>query len=114
MLAQTELRAVRGAKSVEVRLIWANKGEFVKRISEVCPDQEFQLGAGDDRTDEEIFERLPDDAWTINVGRRRSRARFQLSGPSDMLNLLESFAEAATASPAVESLAAKAKASFEG
>jgi trehalose 6-phosphate synthase/phosphatase len=113
MLAQTELRAVRGAKSVEVRLIWANKGEFVKRISEVCPAQQFQLGAGDDRTDEEIFERLPDHAWTINVGRRRSRARFQLRGHSDMWNLLESFIEA-TASPALESLAARATTTVEG
>ena len=113
MLAQTELRAVRGAKSVEVRLIWANKGEFVKRISEVCPAQQFQLGAGDDRTDEEIFDRLPDDAWTINVGRRRSRARFQLRGHSDMWNLLESFIEA-TASPALESLAARATTTVEG
>ncbi|HEX8651062.1 MAG TPA: bifunctional alpha,alpha-trehalose-phosphate synthase (UDP-forming)/trehalose-phosphatase [Pyrinomonadaceae bacterium] len=113
MLAHTELRAVRGAKSVEVRLIWANKGEFVKRISEVCPDQQFLLGAGDDRTDEEIFERLPADAWTIHVGRRRSLARFQLRDHADMWNLLESFAEA-DSSPAFDSLAAKATASFEG
>jgi trehalose 6-phosphate synthase/phosphatase len=94
MLAQTELRAVRGAKSVEVRLTWANKGEFVKRIGEFCPDCEFQLGAGDDRTDEEIFERLPDDAWTIHVGNRRSRARFRLPDYGAMWNLLERFAEA--------------------
>jgi trehalose 6-phosphate synthase/phosphatase len=110
MLAQTELRAVRGAKSVEVRLIWANKGEFVKRICEVCPAQEFKLGAGDDRTDEEIFERLPDDAWTIHVGRRRSRARFRLRGHADMCNLLESFVEA-DAHRAVDSLAVQTMAS---
>ncbi|MGB7924048.1 MAG: bifunctional alpha,alpha-trehalose-phosphate synthase (UDP-forming)/trehalose-phosphatase [Pyrinomonadaceae bacterium] len=115
MLAQTELRAVRGAKSVEVRLTWANKGEFVKRIGEVCPAQQFLLGAGDDRTDEEIFERLPGDAWTINVGRRRSRARFQLRGHADMWRLLESFVEAATttASQTVEPLAAQAAGSVE-
>jgi trehalose 6-phosphate synthase/phosphatase len=94
MLAQTELRAVRGAKSIEVRLIWANKGEFVKRIVEVCPAHQFRLGAGDDRTDEEIFERLPVDAWTIHVGRRRSLARFQLRDYREMWNLLESFAAA--------------------
>ena len=112
MLAQTELRAVRGAKSVEVRLTWANKGEFVRWISEVCPTRQFQLGAGDDRTDEEIFERLPDDAWTINVGRRRSRARFQLRGHSDMWKLLEGFIEA-TASPAPEPRARQATAAVE-
>ena len=32
MLAETELTAVRGHKSVEVRLVWAHKGEVVHRL----------------------------------------------------------------------------------
>ncbi|HYE64998.1 MAG TPA: bifunctional alpha,alpha-trehalose-phosphate synthase (UDP-forming)/trehalose-phosphatase, partial [Pyrinomonadaceae bacterium] len=94
MLADTELRAVRGQKSVEVKLIWANKGEVLARLNEACPDPDFRLAAGDDRTDEDLFAKLTDHAWTIHVGENRSRAQFSLPGPEAMLQLLESFADA--------------------
>ena len=63
MLAETELRAFRGAKIVEVKPIWANKGEVFERLSERLgkgqPPFDFLFAAGDDRTDEDLFERCP-------------------------------------------------------
>jgi len=91
MLAETNLRAVRGQKSVEVKLIWANKGEVMKRLTYACPQPDFLLAAGDDRTDEDLFARLPRTAWTIHVGGNTSRARYRLSGPDEMRRLLYSF-----------------------
>jgi trehalose 6-phosphate synthase/phosphatase len=88
LLAETELRAVRGQKSVEVRLAWANKAEAVKRLGEVLPAPDFRLAVGDDPSDEDLFEQLPPESWTIHVGTGRSRARFQLANPDAVVRLL--------------------------
>jgi trehalose 6-phosphate synthase/phosphatase len=94
MLADTELRAVRGQKSVEVKLLWANKGEVLARLEDAFPSPTFLFAAGDDRTDEDLFERLPEEAWTVHIGVNRSRARFRLPNPRAMHKLLAAFAEA--------------------
>jgi trehalose 6-phosphate synthase/phosphatase len=95
MLAETELRAVRGHKSVEVRPIWASKGEVLHLLDEVPPAEGFCLAVGDDRTDEDLFEQLPPRAWTIRVGVEPSRARFRLPDPSSVLTLLHRLARLA-------------------
>ena len=94
LLAETELRAVRGHKSVEVRLAWANKGEAVRRLESDWPEAGFVLGAGDDRTDEDMFERLGAAAWTVHVGEGPSRARFRLASPAQVVSLVEALAGA--------------------
>jgi len=88
MLAESELRATRGQKSVEVKLSWANKGEVAAQMVNDVPEPVFKLAIGDDRTDEELFERLPDDAWTIHVGDGASRARFRLASPRAVCEFL--------------------------
>lgn len=94
MLADTQLRAVRGQKSVEVKLMWADKGEVMSRLARECTPPDFLLAAGDDKTDEDLFARLPATAWTIHVGENQSRARFRLPGPDEMCSLLLEFAAA--------------------
>jgi trehalose 6-phosphate synthase/phosphatase len=96
MLAETELCAVRGQKSIEVRLAWANKGEAALRLLDGA-DWGFVLGLGDDRTDEDLFERLPPGAFTVKVGAGPTQARFRLSGPPAVRSLLDSLASAAPA-----------------
>ncbi|HZH30447.1 MAG TPA: bifunctional alpha,alpha-trehalose-phosphate synthase (UDP-forming)/trehalose-phosphatase [Pyrinomonadaceae bacterium] len=95
MLADTELRAYRGQKIVEVKPGWANKGEVLARLSGSAPCAEFCLAAGDDRTDEDLFARLPEDAWTIHIGDRRTRAKYCLADQAALLRLLTRFAAAA-------------------
>ncbi|HEX8459443.1 MAG TPA: bifunctional alpha,alpha-trehalose-phosphate synthase (UDP-forming)/trehalose-phosphatase [Pyrinomonadaceae bacterium] len=92
MLADTELRAYRGQKTVEVKPGWANKGEVLARLSEAAPQAEFCLAAGDDRTDEDLFARLPEDAWTIHIGDRRTRAKYCLADQTELRRLLTRFA----------------------
>jgi trehalose 6-phosphate synthase/phosphatase len=94
LVAETELRAFHGNKIVEIKPVWANKGEVVTRLANVAPEPDFRLGAGDDRTDEDLFARLPDDAWSVHVGDKDSRARFCLSSPQELRWLLSKFAEA--------------------
>jgi trehalose 6-phosphate synthase/phosphatase len=99
MLAESELCAVRGQKSVEVRLSWANKGEVAAQMVNDLPESAFKLAIGDDRTDEDLFERLPDDAWTIHVGGGASRARFRLSGPREVCEFLDALASVEAETP---------------
>ena len=91
MLADTQLRAVRGQKSVEVKLIWANKGEVYARMMRNNAVPDFLLAAGDDATDEDLFARLPDEAWTIHIGRNQSRARYRLVDCFELKRLLNDF-----------------------
>jgi trehalose 6-phosphate synthase/phosphatase len=94
MLAETELRAFRGQKSVEVKLVWANKGEVLARLAEGAAEEAtFCFAAGDDRTDEDLFARLPAEAWTVHIGDRRSRAQFSLRSPAELRQLLNTLAD---------------------
>ncbi|HVV44468.1 MAG TPA: bifunctional alpha,alpha-trehalose-phosphate synthase (UDP-forming)/trehalose-phosphatase, partial [Bryobacteraceae bacterium] len=88
MLAETELRAIRGKKIVEVRPGWLHKGSVARRFVELAGAAEFQLAAGDDRTDEDMFESLDGKAWTVHVGGGRSRARFAVQAPESVIALL--------------------------
>jgi trehalose 6-phosphate synthase/phosphatase len=88
MLAESPVKAMKGQKTVEVKSLWANKGQVYSRLllSGTMPD--FIMAAGDDVTDEDLFIRLPESAWTIHVGRNQSRAKYYLSSPDEMLALL--------------------------
>jgi trehalose 6-phosphate synthase/phosphatase len=87
-LADTELIAQHGNKIVEVKPTWANKGEVLARLQHACPDPDFLFFAGDDRTDEDLFARLPETAWSIHVGEGASAARFRVSDPARVQALL--------------------------
>jgi trehalose-6-phosphatase len=64
------------------------------------------MAAGDDVTDEDLFARLPESAWTIHVGRNQSRARFYVPNPDEMIALLAKLLEVhhKTAIPKLELL----------
>jgi trehalose 6-phosphate synthase/phosphatase len=93
MLAETEQRAVRAHKAVEVRPAWANKGAVLAFLEKAHPDADFRLAIGDDRTDEDLFEQMPDDAITVRVGPGNSRARYGLADPQAVRRFLERMAQ---------------------
>jgi trehalose 6-phosphate synthase/phosphatase len=95
MLADSELQAIRGNKTVEVRLVWANKGSVVDRLEAEHRDATFRLAMGDDRTDEDLFERLRDRAWTVRVGEGPSTARYSVRTPAEVCSFLGRLSEAA-------------------
>jgi trehalose 6-phosphate synthase/phosphatase len=94
MLAETELRASRGAKTIEVRPVWVNKGETLERLVAAQPDPDFLFAAGDDRTDEDLFERIRGEAWTVHVGTGPTHAAFAVPNCESIRRLLEIFAGA--------------------
>ena len=91
MLAETELRAFRGDKVVEVKPVWANKGEALDRLLAVLSSPDFLFAAGDDRTDEDLFEHLPTEAWTVHIGPGPTRAAFVLPDFESLRKVLEMF-----------------------
>jgi len=100
MLAETELRAFRGEKIVEVKPVWANKGEAIRQLLRNFPDRDFILAAGDDRTDEDLFERAPSNAWTVHIGPGPTRASYVVTDLRVLRGVLEVLATAgAVASP---------------
>ncbi|HYP13719.1 MAG TPA: bifunctional alpha,alpha-trehalose-phosphate synthase (UDP-forming)/trehalose-phosphatase [Bryobacteraceae bacterium] len=88
MLAETELRAYRGNKIVEVKPLSANKGAFASTFLQSYGEVGFMLAAGDDRTDEDLFASLPDGAWLIHIGNGISRAAYRAASPADFRQLL--------------------------
>lgn len=76
-----------GNKVVEIKNNVVNKGKTALNwISRQT--WEFILAIGDDRTDEDLFEAVPPDAYSIKVGLAPSRARFNLVSQRDVLPLL--------------------------
>jgi len=71
------LRIQEGAKVIEVKNSSINKGRAALRLLEKFrPD--FVLAFGDDRTDEDLFTRLPAEAHTIKVGIAATAARYNV------------------------------------
>jgi trehalose 6-phosphate synthase/phosphatase len=92
MLAETELRAYRGNKIVEVKPMWANKGGLVRQLLEDHAGADFLLAIGDDRTDEDMFAELPQSAWSLHVGSGPTRAAYRLRDPDAVRALLRRLA----------------------
>lgn len=77
-----------GDKIIEIKPVDISKGSAAAELSDMHqPD--FILVAGDDFTDEDMFRELADRAVTIKVGPGHTRARYRLSGVSDMTQLLQ-------------------------
>ena len=91
MLAETELRASRGQKIVEIKAVWVNKSEAVERLLAAQPEPDFLFAAGDDRTDEDLFERLQDNTWTVHVGSGPTRAAYAVPDFESIRALLGMF-----------------------
>ena len=88
-LVGTDLVVLSGRKVIEVRFGWATKGDAALAIRNWIPAPDFELAAGDDRTDEDLFGRLPDTAWTLHVGPAASRARYRVRDSADVLSILD-------------------------
>lgn len=88
LLSDADARPVMGHKIVEVRPPWANKGAFVSELVSSSEHCDFQLAAGDDTTDEDMWDKVEPGAFTIHVGHGHSRARYRVKGPESIVQLL--------------------------
>ena len=88
-LTTKQLSILDGNKVVEIKPDQVNKGRAAQRwIAAYEPT--FLLAAGDDKTDEDMFKALPNDAVTIKIGPGHSAARFGVSDHRQFRSFLHS------------------------
>jgi trehalose 6-phosphate synthase/phosphatase len=87
------LQIIDGHKVVEVKMAGYNKGTAARKlISSGMND--FILAIGDDKTDEELFEALPETAVTIRVGKGPTKASYNFTKQSSVISFIERLIEA--------------------
>jgi trehalose 6-phosphate synthase/phosphatase len=87
-----DLTTFEGPRVIEVKSTLASKAQAVMNWLE-SGDYDFILAAGDDRTDEELFAALPEDAHSIRIRLAPSSAHYFLDSDDELRALLEEFAE---------------------
>ena len=90
--ANIGVQILQGRKVIEVRNSGMNKGDAGSNwISENHFD--FIMAIGDDWTDEDLFNVLPETAYSIKVGMTQSKARFNLHAQEDVVKLIQELAK---------------------
>lgn len=92
MAEQLGLRVIPGKLVVEVQPRGFNKGTTAQRWLKTG-DYDFMLAAGDDVTDEDLFQAMPTGSFTVKVGAGKTRAAYRLPSPKAMLELLKLLAK---------------------
>ncbi len=87
-----QLQVLEGNMVVEIKPAIVNKGVAAKMWLEKYP-ADFVIALGDDRTDEDTFKALPEDAFTIKVGFEATEARFFVPSTVEVHALLADFTE---------------------
>ncbi|HEX6563579.1 MAG TPA: bifunctional alpha,alpha-trehalose-phosphate synthase (UDP-forming)/trehalose-phosphatase [Chthoniobacterales bacterium] len=80
--ANQPIKVRHGKKMVEVNAAEINKGAAVARVLEKLPDYGIAICAGDDLTDEGMFELTLPRLLTIKVGPGLTQARFRIADPA--------------------------------
>ncbi|CAN5879917.1 bifunctional alpha,alpha-trehalose-phosphate synthase (UDP-forming)/trehalose-phosphatase [soil metagenome] len=81
------LQLLEGDKVIEIKNVEVNKGKAAFRWIETYP-HDYVLAIGDDKTDEDTFKAMPDNAFTIKVGNSRSVAKYYLDSFQEVRSLL--------------------------
>jgi trehalose 6-phosphate synthase/phosphatase len=83
-----DLTILEGNKVIEIKNRGINKGRAAMRwLSD--NDWDFILALGDDWTDEDLFEAMPESAYTIKVGLDASKAKYYVTGHKMVRELLQ-------------------------
>ncbi len=84
---ELNLQVIDGNKVVEVKKTAFNKGTATRTFVETG-DFDFILAIGDDTTDEDMFEALPDTSFTIKIGDDLSAARNHIRSQDEVFHFL--------------------------
>jgi trehalose 6-phosphate synthase/phosphatase len=88
LTANLNLVVSEGSKVLEVKHGGVNKGR-ASQFWTMEKEWDFIMAIGDDWTDEDLFEAMPERAYSIKVGVGLSKARFYVLGHKDVRGLLE-------------------------
>ena len=93
LIRNGQLQVIDGNKVIEIRVLGIDKGLAAKKLMDGSPS-DFILVVGDDRTDEDMFRTLSEQAVTIKVGRGHSIAQYSITHHEEVIRLLQAFAHA--------------------
>ncbi len=88
LLSNAPVEILPGEKVIEVRAYGINKGTVVAPLLATAAPGTLTVAFGDDRTDEDLFAALPEDAVAVHVGPQPSRAQVRLASVDDARALL--------------------------
>lgn len=86
--ARNEIEVLKGNKVVELKCSGVSKGETARQMIN-SGDYGFIMAAGDDDTDETLFQILPKGSYAIKIGKQKSFADYYLDSSADLLSILE-------------------------
>lgn len=90
LTANLNLEIMDGDKVIEIKYSGINKGRAAtKKLGNTKYD--FLLAIGDDWTDEYTFDAMPEDAYTIKVGTKTTKANFYIESVENVRILLKDF-----------------------
>jgi len=87
---ESRLQIIEGDKVLEIKSMLYDKGTAAKGIIDL-DKYDFIIAIGDDRTDEDLFSVIPPYGYTIKVGRKPSKAQFNIRDQSQICNILATF-----------------------
>jgi trehalose 6-phosphate synthase/phosphatase len=91
-ISNLNIGLMEGDNVIEIKSLESSKGKTASRlISE--KDYDFILAAGDDLTDETMFEKLPESAHSIKIGLGNTSAKYNLYDVDEFRKLLKNFGE---------------------
>ena len=87
MVANNELSILQGNKVIEIKSSNVNKGRAMNQII-LQKTYDFIAIAGDDWTDEYMFDEAPERAYTLKVGLENTKAKYHIKSHEKVLELL--------------------------
>ena len=88
--ANANVQILPGNKIVEIRNAGVNKGAAAKSFLEKT-NYDFILAIGDDTTDEDLFQAIPEFGYSIRVGMNQTHAKYSLANSFAVVDLLKQF-----------------------
>ncbi|TSE07374.1 bifunctional alpha,alpha-trehalose-phosphate synthase (UDP-forming)/trehalose-phosphatase [Aquimarina algiphila] len=90
LIANHNLEILEGDKVLEIKVSGVDKGKSAAKML-VGQSYDFIFAIGDDWTDEYMFKELPDLAYTVKVGLKKTVARYYVEDTNQVHELLSSF-----------------------
>jgi trehalose 6-phosphate synthase/phosphatase len=87
LVRNSNLNIIDGNKVIEVRNAGVDKGTITRRLLDAT-QYDFVMAVGDDKTDEDMFKVLDQNAYTIKIGQGHTLANYFLKDQKEMTKLL--------------------------
>jgi len=90
LTSNNDLTVLKGNKVIEIKSSSVNKGRASSRLL-INNDYDFIFCIGDDWTDEYMFQELPDSAYSVKVGFKKTSAKFYVKNTEEVRAVLHKF-----------------------